>query len=80
MYRYDDCLSDTCDFVGAFIVGIVPDIDVTYEGLYMVCVVKKIEYFLLMIVWCFNFVFLNTLNVPLKDIETLMNKDSMALN
>jgi len=41
MYRYDDCLSDTCDFVGAFIVGIVPDIDVTYEGLYMVCVVKK---------------------------------------
>ena len=46
MYRYDDCLSDTCDFVGAFIVGIVPDIDVTYEGLYMVCVVKKNRIFL----------------------------------
>ena len=40
MYRYDDCLSDTCDFVGAFIIGIVPDIDVAYEGLYIVCVVK----------------------------------------
>jgi len=48
MYRYDDCLSDACVFVGAFIVGVVPDIDVAYEGLYIVCVVKIFIYLLFM--------------------------------
>ena len=40
MYRYDDCLSDTCDFVSSFIAGVDPNIYVAYEGLYIVCVVK----------------------------------------
>ena len=48
MYRYDDSLSDTCVFVGAFIIGIVPDIDVADEGLYIVCVVKIFIYLLFM--------------------------------
>jgi len=48
MYRYDDSLSYTCVFVGAFTIGIVPDIDVAYEGLYIVCVVKIFIYLLFM--------------------------------
>jgi len=36
MYRYDDCLSDTCDFVSSFIAGVDPNIYVAYEGLYIV--------------------------------------------
>jgi len=53
MYRYDDCLIETCVFVGAFIIGIVPDIGVAYEGLLFVFYIVNTCF-----VWCLCFVLL----------------------
>jgi len=38
MYRYDDCRTNNCLFIDDGVVGVVPDIDVAYEGLYIVIV------------------------------------------
>jgi len=36
MYRYEDCLSNSCLFMCYVVVGVVPDIEVAYEGVYSV--------------------------------------------